>query len=79
MAQKKQTLLSGYWAEDIWMVNRKGKIGLQSKKGKEIVPALYDLVLPTILPKFSFIVKDGKLGIYDNESQKEVILKSNFK
>lgn len=78
IGQKKITKLTDYAGSDYWIVQKKGLKGLKSGKGKQIVPALYDLVLPSIQSEFSFIAKNGKLGIYDNLKQKELVLEGDY-
>ncbi len=77
-AQKNQTKLSGYWDNDIWMVQKKGNRGIKSDEGKIIVPVKYDLALPSVYPEFSFIVKDGNLGLYNNIGNVEVVMQTGY-
>jgi hypothetical protein len=74
LAQTKILKLEGYNEKSNWLVEKDGKLGLNSKRGGEIVPTKYDLVLPALQNEFSFIVKEGMLGLYDNIAHKELIV-----
>lgn len=78
LAQKKLNKLTNYAGNNYWVVEKNGFKGLKSGKGKQIVPASYDLVLPSLQPDFSFIAQTGKLGLYDNVTQQELVLEKEF-
>lgn len=78
IAQKKINKLTNYNGKDYWVVEKNGLKGLKSGNGKQIVPAAYDLVLPSLLSDFSFIAQNGKLGLYDNVTQQELVLEKEF-
>lgn len=77
LAQKKITKLTNYAGHDYWIVEKDGVKGLKSKKGELTVPVAYDLALPAIQEEFSFILKNGNLGLYDNIMQQEVVVEEN--
>ena len=78
IAQKKINKLTNYAGKDYWVVEKNGLKGLKSSKGKQIVPAAYELVLPSLLSDFSFIAKNKKLGLYDNVTQQGLVLENEF-
>ncbi len=77
-AQKKLNKLTNYNGRDYWIVEKNGFKGLKPNKGKAVVPANYDLALPSLLPEISFIAKDGNIGLYDNLNQREIVWESNL-
>jgi hypothetical protein len=75
--QKKIAKLSNYAGKDYWLVEKNGLKGLKSKKGDMIVPVAYDLALPAVQDEFSYIIKNGNLGLYDNIMQLEIVIEEN--
>lgn len=58
------------------MIEKGGSIGL--KRGDaEKVPIQYPTVFPSLWDDLAFIVKKGKLGLYDIKQKREVLLKNN--
>jgi len=77
VAQKKISKLTNFAGRDYWIVEKNGLKGLKSKKEGIVVPVEYDLALPAVQPEFSFIIKNGNLGLYDNKMQKELVVEEN--
>lgn len=77
IAQKKITKLTNYSGRNYWIVEKDGLKGLMAKNKKLIVPIAYDLVLPAYQQEFSFVLKNGNLGLYDNVMHQEIVMVEN--
>ncbi len=71
-------LLSDYNDNSYWLKQINGKVGMESNEGVTIVPSDYELVLPSLIAEFSFVVKNGQLGLYDNIKKVEITFTSKY-
>ena len=55
------------WFNDGWVVSQKGKLGLLSINGGEILPCDYDEIIPE--PYAWLIKQNGLWGTYDNKTK----------
>lgn len=78
IAQKKINKLINYTGKDYWVVKKDGLRGLNSGEKEKLVPANYDLALPSSDVNLSFIAKNGALGLYDILNRKELLLLGGF-
>ncbi len=69
--------MDGYQKSTLYLCENEGKYELRDNE-RTIVPANYDLVLPSLLAEFSFIVHGEKLGVFDNIKQKEIVFENEY-
>ncbi|WOK08991.1 hypothetical protein RT717_10130 [Imperialibacter roseus] len=76
MKAQTSTLLLDYNGKNYTLAKANGKYELTGDDGR--IAGGYNLVLPALQPEFSFIVKNGLIGLFDNVAQKEVIFARDY-